>query len=306
MDLSFYKMCPSGNTTILISNPHIAAPLRAPIANMLMHPLHLQAEQVAYVDMHAKPPHITMMGGEFCGNACRSLAAILAMELKTQGSQDGKNFEGSMLSSGTDAPVAYRVYQADDGTMNAAIRMPNATMPAVSYVKINNKNAPIVHLDGIDHLLLDETDHPQSAEHNTAQASTAAREILDQCGLLQSVAAGCIWYQHDIATGACSITPFVHVRETQSLYAETACGSGTLAMALYLAGMTQGATPQNESTVTLHVLQPSGMTITATCTQHASPNRNAPHAEAHIEAHIEAWIGGEVTCIAKGLTMVNI
>ncbi len=313
MDLTFYKMCPSGNTTILISEPQVPVDLRAPMANILMDPLHLQAEQVAYVDMDATPPRIAMMGGEFCGNACRSLAAMLSMRHGTT-SYEATSHEGVMLSSGAEAPVPYRVTRAEDGSVNAAIRMPNKTMPAVSFVKIDKDNAPIVHLDGIDHLLLDESAHPRVAEQSAAQTDQMVRGLLAQCGLLESVAAGCIWYKHDAVTGACAITPFVHVRETKSLYAETACGSGTLAVALFLAGMTQNPSTQNNEptssaeTFTLDVVQPSGMTITATCTQHAGSHGEGKTAatKAWPEASIDAWIGGTVTSIAKGITTVTL
>lgn len=302
MNLSFWKMCPSGNTTILISEPFVEPHVRAPIANILMHPLHLQAEQVAYVDMDARPPRINMMGGEFCGNACRSLAAMLAMHAGLQ------ELEGTMLSSGTPSPVAYKVCTGDNGMMNASIRMPNTTMPAVSFIHIDGKSAPIIHLDGIDHLLLDEKNHPQDkGPQSEVEKDAKVRQLLADHGLLESIAAGCIWYDYDKTTQQCTINPFVYVRETQSLFAETACGSGTLAVALYLAGMTQesnlhdqspSAHQEQNTTFSLDVMQPSGMYITAKCSHNMTPNKSI--------ACIEAWIGGEVTCIAQGVTIVRM
>lgn len=219
-----------------------------------------------------------------------------------------QELEGTMLSSGTQNPVAYKVFTGKNGMMNASIRMPNTTMPTVSFVQIDGKYAPIVHLDGIDHLLLDEKNHPQSkAAQNEAQKEAQVRQLLADHGLLESVAAGCIWYDYDKATKQCTISPFVYVRETQSLFAETACGSGTLAVALYLAGMTQesnlhdqnpSAHQEQNTTFSLDVMQPSGMYITAKCSHNMTPNKDT--------ACIEAWIGGELTCIAQGMTIVRM
>lgn len=65
---SFYKMSPSGNTTVLIKNKDsMDARYRALISNKILDPLHLGGEQVGVVSyLEEGTPRLDMMGGEFC------------------------------------------------------------------------------------------------------------------------------------------------------------------------------------------------------------------------------------------------
>jgi len=45
-----------------------------------MDTLHLGAEQVGFIIHLDLQPRLEMMGGEFCGNASRALAVVLAYE----------------------------------------------------------------------------------------------------------------------------------------------------------------------------------------------------------------------------------
>ena len=77
MEHRFVKMNPSGNTTIFILDS-VPPKERAALSERLMEETNLAAEQVGFLT--EKPPRgadvsVSMMGGEFCGNAVRAAAA---------------------------------------------------------------------------------------------------------------------------------------------------------------------------------------------------------------------------------------
>lgn len=272
-ELPFRKMSPGGNTTILIMGAGVPPENRAPIASRLMDPLHLHAEQVGFIDLDAPLPRIDMMGGEFCGNACRCLAALLLHEGRISTDHEG-SAEGCLASSGIEAPVSYRVRRADSHGrgIDASIRMP---LPATLKAEKLFPGVHLVRLPGISHLLFDLALHPYPEAPKPAVAEALARHGLDG-----EPAAGCIWHGSD-AKGV-YILPVVHVRATASTHEETACGSGTLALALLLSG---------DADALLEVRQPSGEVIRATVTRHAD--------------HAEAWMGGPVQLVAQGTAYVE-
>lgn len=119
--LRFHKFSPGGNTTILVTDP-VPPPLRAAVAAELMGEHHVHAEQVGFVSLAGARPRIDMMGGEFCGNACRSLAALLALKRVLLAGPGGL-MSGEIESSGVDGALPVRVVHTPQGP-DAAVRMP--------------------------------------------------------------------------------------------------------------------------------------------------------------------------------------
>lgn len=262
----FYKLSPGGNTTILVMDAGLVPPAERPgMAVRLMDPLHLGAEQVGFVDLAAAPPRLDMMGGEFCGNAARCLAAVLALE----GRLDRR---GEIAVSGAPEPLPVRV-ERRGGLLDAWVRMPAPSRADV--VRLLGPGLHAVALGGITHLLLDEAAHPFPADP-AAEAARLRREY----GLQDLEAAGCVWYAR--GGGDPAIRPVVWVRATGTTYLETACGSGTVALALLLAREAGGD-------ARVSVLQPSGERIAATV--EADPDTGGCR---------EAWIGGPVAVVARG------
>ncbi|WP_413774064.1 hypothetical protein [Cetobacterium sp. NK01] len=73
-ELNFVKINPAGNITLLYNIKNIDKNEIQRISKISMGELNLYAEQVGFIN----DTHLQMMGGEFCGNACRSFAAYLA------------------------------------------------------------------------------------------------------------------------------------------------------------------------------------------------------------------------------------
>lgn len=265
--LRFYKISPGGNATILILDP-VAPEDRAPLARTLLNANHLQAEQVGYLDLSSTPMRLDMMGGEFCGNACRAAAAVMYREGRGLADGDG-SWRGVLRVSGADRPLAVCVATMGN-ELECGVEMP---LPAVDAVSEVGSGIGLVRLPGIVHLCLDERAHPFPADHGRV-----ASELRQRFGLTAEDAVGCVWHRQE--HGVQAIRPVVWVRSTDSTCFETGCGSGSLALALWLGRR------QNFPT-TLRVLQPSGGEIGVRREPGEAP-----------------WIFGPVTVIARGETWV--
>ncbi|CAK7037317.1 MAG: Histidine racemase [Desulfovibrio sp.] len=274
--LPFIKLCPGGNPTILIdSEPAYALPaqMRAEIAAALLHADHLHGDQVGFLSMTGAMPHLEMMGGEFCVNAARSAAAVFAR--KGSLPQTGQDeWQGEISVSGADRPVtvAVRSANATPGSTtvyDSALALPLA---GISYpATASAAGETLVRLPGITHLLIDCAASPRPAD-----IIKAAAEKRQEYGLEKEEAAGVVWYEKK-QDGAYAIAPVVYVAATDSSVFESACGSGSLAVALI-------AAPQGE----ISVFQPSGHALSIRFTGET------------------AWIGGSVTITAHGETYVSV
>ena len=260
--LPFYKLSPGGNPTILVHDNALLSDTpgtRAAIAGELMDPDHLGAEQVGFLDTSGTLPRMAMMGGEFCVNATRSAALVFALlDLLPLVSREPEAWEGDMTTSGVDGVVRVRVtaLAADSALSPAMARdvavafpLPVPESGVSGLVRDCGPGEALVRLPGITHLLLHTTRHPLPENPLAAAAAKRAEHGLDA-----EEAAGVIWHSPCAdASGTRRILPVVRVRETDSSIVETACGSGSLALALLLA--------QNGGN-TFPVRQPSGHDIT--------------------------------------------
>lgn len=258
--LRFYKASPGGNATILVLDP-VPAGRRPELSRRLMDANHLQAEQVGFLDLEARPVRLDMMGGEFCGNACRVAAAVMAREGAGLAAE-GAELRGELSVSGVERPVGLRVVGED-----CWVDMPLPEAGSGHPIAELAPGMGLVRLPGITHLCLDEELHPFPEDFAGAASALRARFGLD------AEAVGCVWY----ASGPCrAIKPVVWVRSTGSTHYETGCGSGSLALALWL------GRGQNFPTE-FSVLQPSGCGIGV-----------------RVEPGGPAWIYGPVTLVARG------
>ena len=249
--LPFYKVSPGGNPTLLVftegtgihlkQHPHIAA--------KLMRPEHVGGEQVGFVTRLSEDAwRLDMMGGEFCGNACRALAATAHL-------QEGAPAEGTILCSGMESAITYKITLHDSGATDSRIDFPLATEQF--RIREVENNMHIVDMPGISHVLLDEQSYPLTSD------PLWSASILRKRYLLESQAVGVIWYakipyaEQDLFR----IIPVVWVKNTNSTHAESACGSGTLALALFLQQLQNkdGKQPDKKTPESLiAVRQPSG------------------------------------------------
>ena len=270
-EIPFYKLSPGGNPTALIPAAAVPQNERAAVAAALMSPLHLGAEQVGFIDLEGDLPSLEMMGGEFCGNACRATAALLVMLRDKR----GREMEGFLRSSGADEPVAFRVRPGEDG-LDAAVRID------LSCARVTPLEPGLILVDipGITHLLLDESLYPAPVDPAGDAAARRAELGLESCA-----AVGCIRHAPLGTARAQHIAPLVWVRATNSSCPESACGSGSLALALALNARAGLSEP-------LRIRQPSGADIIVELEKDPAQNT------------FRGWIGGPVRLVAEGKTFV--
>lgn len=237
MTLKYLVADPSGNTTILVLTPVPQAQHSTLAAKLLALP-GIQAEQVGYVTRQdGQPLRVDMMGGEFCGNASRSAAAwALACDGRSQGVYD-------VSCSGCGTVLPAKVADKGDGLYEAFIEMPYPD--DVSGILVDAGGFParffrvdlpgithFVHflpsLDGIDkeaywHILQEYVDGEDLPAYGLVLCDTKKQEMI----------------------------PAVYVRDTDTLYWENSCGSGSAAVAAALACTTH-------RNVACHMKQPGG------------------------------------------------
>ena len=272
----FVKSSPSGNVTILVRDASLSPLERAASAAELMGTDHVAAEQVGFVDIHAVPPRLDMMGGEFCMNATRSFAALLYGEGLLASGQDDW-FHGTVSVSGMKESLQVRVR----GKMEACEAFALIDLPQQPPLRRVAEGIHEVRVPGIVHLVLDATFHPLPADWELH-----TKDLFERFHLMEEEAAGCIWLKKDGAGGNPSLIPFVRVRETGTTCAETACGSGTLAAATVI-------WDENGDRMPLSIRQPGGDSLIVSPEISRFPEGWA------------AWVGGTVFTIARGEAFVR-
>ena len=321
----FSKLIPGGNATILLADPDMEPECLPDISARLMAPMHIQAEQVGalYGAGRApaslpgvKPdlPHLQMMGGEFCVNATRSAALLLARQgalarLDSPG-LGRETWSGELTVSGMDGPVPVLVAleakvleeallavsagsaraaseksvaaPASAVSLHCAARI-DCAAPGVSCVE-KGPGVILVSMPGIQHLLADISLNPLPDMSSPAwKAASAAWRI--KTGLAGSPASGVIWYER--LDRGYRIWPAVEVVATGSEHLETACGSASLALALMHRRASGGAGRQ-EAPAAVDIVQPSGEILRVFIGLHSD----------------SAWIAGPVLLAAQGTAYI--
>lgn len=228
---SIYR--PSGNDTALVCGLIQDRSLRK-IINDSIQKKHSNVEQVGFVEKIGNEFYLEMAGGEFCGNATRSTIHYFL------GGNPGKI---KIHSSGVSRELNGGINQ--DGKV--WVEMPiNHDLNKI-FVK---NNYTVVEMEGISHVIINKN----LFENDLVMLKTKALEILKLLNLDKEVPAAGVIFTSEIS-GGIKIDPVVWVRNLETLYYETACGSGTTAVGLFQSKM------KNKS-LSINITQPSNMDIT--------------------------------------------
>ena len=214
MKLTIRVADPAGNITVLVKTP-VKKEAYAPLAGKLL-TLIDGAEQVGFLvtPRCGGDVRLAMMGGEFCGNALRSVALLYAVEQGSRG-------EAQVMTeiSGAAKPLPVLV---DPGEHTAIAAMP---LPKrISPIPFGGGEADAVFFDGIIHVI---TEQPFAADSPGA----SKRYLQGVSAQYQTAAAGLMFYDAKTAT----LIPAVYVAATDTLFYENSCASGSAAVAAALA-----------------------------------------------------------------------
>lgn len=218
--IQFSKWDPSGNTTLFF--PSGTQGNHAVLAHEALLAQKLGGEQAGFVDTDAQS--LVMAGGEFCVNATRCLGALLDLTAQRSGADAAAN-----------SPRTYTVRVSgwpDSIPLRVTGRLPEWQVEAslslsALLIRPQEDGSVLVDFPGISHLLISAAGHPEPEP-----STEAALEILRRTGLVRREAAGVVWWRQQ--DGEISIQPVVYVRDADTLYAEQACGSASISLALLL------------------------------------------------------------------------
>lgn len=232
-------MYPSGNTTAIVFDQLLDQD-REELNNRIMERWKTdytefpEIEQCCFMTLPRSPEAIArveMFGGEFCGNATRSVIYALT---------GGNDYEGLIEVSGVARPLEFKIENEE-----ITLEMPLPKELGIEEVE----EGTLVQLDGIAQLVVID---PKEAR----TPAQLLRELKNQAkyDLNTQPAVGVSYY--DTTTSSTKFNVWVNAIDT--VFDETACGSGTCAIGVAI------ATKRRES-ITLGVIQPSGETIKVNC-----------------------------------------
>lgn len=225
MQVQFVKMSPTQNMTILVESA-VSRDRQPAVAAALMAYDSVYAEQAGFVETPQNPAaraRLQMAGGEFCGNATMSLAALIAWD---GGMKPGERGEIPLEVSGMDGILPCGVEMCGD-FVRATVQMPSPLRIARHSVAALGREIPVaaVGFSGITHIVV-----PIGAV--AGDWTGFAEQLVDEPpAWVEDDAMGVMLYRE----GESRIDPLVCVRAAGTTVWERGCGSGTAALGAWLA-----------------------------------------------------------------------
>lgn len=231
---SFAIMRPGGNDTALVVGVIRDGALRKEVNDALLG-IYKNVEQVGFVNLDPSSPELVMAGGEFCGNATRS-TAWLAL--------DGKPGQINIKVSGVKDKLKAGVTPNGEAF---------AQMPVYSDISkiTNDGDNRIVEMEGITQYINFNAKEIEGL--STDEIKEKAMKLIRAKNLDRFPAAGVMYSKKE--GNNWRITPIVYVKTIDTLFAETACGSGTTALGLVLAQQ------KGSSIKDIPIVQPTDLSI---------------------------------------------
>ena len=224
MKLTLCAVDPAGNVTLLVETPVPEARYQE-IARKLLADRKLRGEQVGFLTAPRMGGAIRleMMGGEFCGNAARSVGF----------------YYGVRTGGGREIPVEVsgcgHVLQVELDSGSAWTQMPIPM--SVEPVQVNEYTMTAVRFEGIAHLVAEMPPLPRETVEEVLPAMAARLDV---------PAVGLLFVEGD------GMTPVVYVRDTDSLFWESSCASGSAAVACKF------ASAERDGIFRQYLIQPGG------------------------------------------------
>ena len=223
MNLCYALLDPTKNITALVTSA-VSPAGRLSAARQIMQK-EPACEQVGFVYSDSSgAPCLSMAGGEFCGNASMSAAALFCAQ---KGLLPGQTEKVTLQVSGAGRPVSVQVTATDEKRFACTVTMPPPERIAEERLTFRGREYvfPAVYFAGIAHCVL-----PENAL-TRAEAEQAAR---GWCEALGVPGLGLMLFNDNNNT----LSPLVYVPAVDTLFWESSCASGTTAVGAYLAGKT--------------------------------------------------------------------
>lgn len=200
--IDYHIFWPAGNTTALVETL-LPRDKYSVIAQHILDK-NKEIEQVGFIEsptLHGSKVRLQMAGGEFCGNAARSIAYWYSQKYQ----QPIVNFEVSGLD---------KVLLANITSDLVELFLPKEFFLSASAIP----EGIIVNLRGITHIIIDKPLNDPSVN----DLLNKYKNNYDALGIMS----------YKIENDEIVLDPLVFVRSINTYYNESACGSGTVALAL--------------------------------------------------------------------------
>lgn len=246
MKINFIKLNPVENMTIFVKD-YLPRDKHMTIANKLMDYNNIHGEQVGFMEeprsikgKSLNTLRLQMMGGEFCGNATRSLAAYMVYENHPSINKiDDNKYSVNLEVSGSEELLTCIVSKTHkDYILRSRIAMP---LPErVTTINVNSLAVTRVDFQGINHFIVDSAKVEDKDEFYNHIKRYMDKEDYDAFGIMYYDA------EEDL------MKPLVYVRMTNTRFWERSCASGTSAFGIAKAVKDKGNT-------NIKVKQPGGI-----------------------------------------------
>ena len=276
MKLHFVKINPVENMTIFVLD-QLPRKDHITISNRLMDYSNLHAEQVGFIESsknHADLIRLQMMGGEFCGNATRSLAAFMVHSQHPEIEKIGSKFMVPLEVSGIDEVINCEVEPLEKTNLYMSkIKMPvPLSINKIIIDDSGNKVKTIrVDLPGITHFIVNKDKINDKDKYYEIIKSVMAKEDYDAFGIM--------YYDYNKNF----MEPLVYVRSTDSLFWERSCGSGSCALGCALAFL-------NKESLEKEIHQPGGLLKVSVGYENHNIN--------------SLYLNGEVEIVSEGIVYI--
>lgn len=232
MKLRFVKVNPVENMTIFVMD-EVNSDQHVVVANKLMDYSNIHGEQVGFIEnprslkgKSLNTLRLQMMGGEFCGNATRSLAALMVHHKLDSINESDEGFFVSLEVSGSEELLDCLVRPTElENIYYSQVGMPLPTRSSNTNILFDGKLIDLIRIDfpGISHFIVESSVINDKEEFFNALKSKMGKEDFDAFGIM--------FYD----TKDSFLEPLVYVKATNSKYWERSCGSGTSALGVALA-----------------------------------------------------------------------
>lgn len=230
MNIDYYLINPTENITLLVETP-VPRELQPFVASELLR-REKRGEQVGFIEQNSEfDICVRMAGGEFCGNAALSAAALWLKE-----NDYTSNIE--VCLSGISLSVKAQEDSKSKFKFSAYLKNDSLVDEISFEYKKKTYKLPIVHLNGISHIIAEKFYIDFAPE----------KVIKNICKDINAGALGIMMFDSELK----SLTPLVFVREGNTLYWEKSCASGTAAIGAYLFHKTGNR-------ISLDINEPGGM-----------------------------------------------
>lgn len=232
MKLRFVKVNPVENMTIFIMD-EVNSAQHISVANKLMDYSNIHGEQVGFIEnprslkgKSLNTLRLQMMGGEFCGNATRSLAALMVHHKLDSINESAEGFNVTLEVSGSEELLECLVRLTDvENIYYSQVSMPLPTRTSNTNILFEDKLIDLIRIDfpGISHFIVEASLISDKEEFFNALKIKMSKEDFDAFGIM--------FYDSKDSF----LEPLVYVKATDSKFWERSCGSGTSALGVALA-----------------------------------------------------------------------